>query len=131
MGGPQPNDLKQGEPASRFRGGGRHGGELIEARFQEAELKRSDLACIVACRLLLGSVSREQYRMALVQVGHGSDAIVQMRSLSAPASTLGLCSPSLLGEGMPRIHLFGKGLAEPVSLLTRTCLVVTCEPTFK
>merc|ERR1712039_242346 len=98
---------------------------------KKTQLNRSDLACIVVCRLVLGSVSREQYTTALVQVGHGSDAIVQMRFLSAPASTLGLCSPSLLGEGMPRIIFFGKGLAEPVSLLTRTCLVVTCEPTFK
>merc|ERR1711972_1093535 len=129
MGGPQPNDLKQGEPASRFRGGGRHGGELIEARFQEAELKRSDLACIVACRLALGSVGRDQYRLALVQVGYGSDDLVQVSFLYAPTSARGLgIMPSLHGEDMPRFHFDRKGLMEPGSSLTRSFLAVTCEP---
>merc|ERR1711920_1088475 len=114
MGGPQPIDLKQGEPASRFRRGGRHGGELIEARFQEAELKRGDLACFVACRLALGSVGREQYRLALVQVGYGSDDLVQMSFLYAPTSARGLgIIPSLHGEDMPRFHVDRKGLSEP------------------
>merc|ERR1711972_416151 len=101
MGGPQPNDLKQGESASGFRWGAGYGGELVEARCQEAELKRIDLACMVACRLVLGSVGREQYRLALVQVGFGSDDLVPMSFLYMPTSTRGLGIPSSQGEDNP------------------------------
>jgi len=61
-------------------------------------LKRSDVACAVVFRLALGSVGREQYRLALVQVGYGSDDLVQMSFLYVPTSTFGLGIPSLHGR---------------------------------
>merc|ERR1712113_785014 len=109
-------------------GGGGHGGELIEARLQEAELKRSDLACSVACRLALGSAGREQYRLALVQLGPWlrrscSDLLSLRTDLHVWPR-----HPLSAWEDLPRIHLAEKGLTKPVATLACPSLAVTCEP---